>query len=583
MIRWTAFGLLLAHLVAAGAQAADSRPSLDVWILEDPDNLLTIEQVAGLSPTSRFRPVDTSEINLGYTSSTWWFRVMPADGRSVNRLIEVAYTQNDRIDIYLPTSRGWRHIAAGDTRPRSPDLKRYPTPLLELPDRLERPVYMSVASNGSTVVPLLLHDGETLIEHVALSQFGFGVYYAFLLAMAVYNFFLLLAVRDLAYGYYVLYLIGLLIFQSSLFGHASLWLWPQWTAWSNLAAVTGVAVMIAAGACFVSRLAQTRTYVPAGHLALIGLAATALAILPLMFIDYRSAVMAVTVLGALAVVLIYPIPVVLSYIRGCRQSRFVVLALVLFLPGVVLLALRTMGLVTPSWWSEHGLQLGTAAEVMLFSFALADRINTLNSEKLAARQALVNAHDSERRRIARELHDGLGQNLLLLASRLRRHEDDIPQSRTLRELSDDCLSELRVSVSHLHPHQLDRLGLKRALESMLDSVFESTSVNLECEINPPSVTDEQALQLYRIVQEGISNILRHANASEAKLRLRGNRHRVELEIIDNGRGISPDDRGHGHGLDGIRSRARMLGGRIHIGNVNPQGTRIHLIVPHHHA
>lgn len=97
------------------------------------------------------------------------------------------------------------------------------------------------------------------------------------------------------------------------------------------------------------------------------------------------------------------------------------------------------------------------------------------------------------------------------------------------------------------------------------------------------MTDEQALQLYRIVQEGISNILRHANASEAKLRLRGNRHRVELEIIDNGRGISPDDRGHGHGLDGIRSRARMLGGRIHIGNVNPQGTRIHLIVPHHHA
>ncbi len=570
--------LMFACLNAFGASLSGNAPVLDVSILEDSTGRLGIEDVASMQS---FTPLAGSTANFGYARSAWWFRIMPGLDPQEDLLLEVAYTQNDQLDFFLPIDGQWRRIEAGDKRKRPNELLAYPTPLIALPEALEQPVFLRVASSGSMMVPLRLHQRQSFFEQAMLTQFGFGLYYAFLLAMALYNLFLLLAIRDRAYAYYVLYLVGLLVFQSSLFGHASLWLWPEWPTWTHLSTVTGVAVMIAAGTGFVSRLAQIAEHVPLGHRSLQLLALMALATLPLMVIDYRSALMCITILGALSVLLFYPIPVVLSYLRGCRQSRFLALGLILFLPGVVLIVMRVMGLISPSWWSEHALQTGTAVEVMLFSLALADRINTLQADKLAAQQEIISAHDSERRRIAADLHDGLGQDLLLLANRLRPRTRGDPSTEGLRKMVDDVLAELRASVNHLHPHQLDRLGLKRALEAILDEAFSNSEIKLDKDIQPPEMSDEQALQLYRIIQEAVSNILRHSSASQAKVRLVKVRRRIELEISDNGVGLGGKDHGTGLGLNSIRLRAQILGGRLRLGNLVPSGTRLTLEIPHH--
>lgn len=578
-------GLLLVYLLtmALPALAGEALP-FEIGLLEDADAEWALADITAAPLAARFVAVDGASVNLGYARSAWWLRLDPVAPIPADRLLEIAYTQIDRLDLHLPTSDGWQHIRAGDTRPRPPELIEHPTPLVELPEGMLRPLYIRVASSGSVVLPIRVHQKTELLRQAVMGQFGFGFYYAVLAAMAIYNSFLFAAIQDRSYLYYVLYLAGLLVFQGSLFGHATLWLWPQWPAWANLATVTGVAVMIAAGAAFVMRLAQTRCRVPWGHRALQALTIAALAILPLMLIDYRSAVMAVTALGAVAVMLIYPLPVILSYVRGCRQARFLVLGLVLFLPGVALIAMRTMGLIPPSWWSEHILQVGTAAEAMLFSFALADRINALSAEKLAAQQAVVSAHDGERRRIAADLHDSLGQNLLLLSNRLQRQADQVPDAAELRETVNDSLTELRSTVRHLHPHQLDRLGIRRSLESMLEDSLTGVGIELERQLDPPELTPEQELQIYRIAQEAVSNILRHSGASRACVRLTTNRRHLELEIIDNGKGLDPANRDNeGLGLAGMRSRAEILGGRIDIQSTGEQGTRIHLIAPLHHG
>jgi len=222
------------------------------------------------------------------------------------------------------------------------------------------------------------------------------------------------------------------------------------------------------------------------------------------------------------------------------------------------------------------LQIGTAAEAMLFSFALADRINTLNQDKLAAKEAVVTAHDSERRRIARDLHAGLGQNLLLLAGRVRRLAGGSPESGPIERLLDGCIGELRSASRDLYPHQLDRLGLNDALDSMLEQALRRTGILVDAHLAAPAINDAQALHVYRITQEAISNIVRHAQASAVSVRLQAVGDQLNLSIKDDGRGFDPGAVARGLVLIGMRSRAEILGGHLAIVAAPGRGVAIDL-------
>jgi signal transduction histidine kinase len=150
---------------------------------------------------------------------------------------------------------------------------------------------------------------------------------------------------------------------------------------------------------------------------------------------------------------------------------------------------------------------------------------------------VIDAHDEERRRIAQELHDGLGQNLMLLANRQRRAAAAFPETKALRDLADESFAELRNISRNLHPHQLDRLGLEAALESMLDQTLGDAGIEYASEISCAEVPTPAALQVYRIAQEAVSNIVRHAAASTVRFRLACTRASIELDIRDDGKGM----------------------------------------------
>lgn len=566
--------LLVASLPGLSAVGERSPGGLQVAVLEDADGHWV--EPDGSLLDARFQTMAGAALNAGRSDSVWWLRLEIEPAASGEQVLEIGYTQNDRLDLFLPAGAGWKHIRAGDTRPRPAELLRHPTPALILPIDFDGPIYVRVESQGSVQVPLAVFPIGQFIERAVWVQFGYGLYFSALLAMAVYNLFLYLAIRDKAYLFYVGYLGGLLLFQASLSGHAGLWLWPNWPQWVHLGTVAGVALMLALGAGFVGTLAQTRRLVPWGHRLLWLLAGLALLVLPALVWDYRVAIVLASLLSLVAVSLIFPITVGLAYLRGCRQARFLALGVLLFLPGVVGIVLRTLGVLSPSWWNEHLLQIGTAAEAMLFSFALADRINTLNQDKLAAKEAVVTAHDSERRRIARDLHDGLGQNLLLLAGRVRRLAGGSPESGPIERLLDGCIGELRSASRDLYPHQLDRLGLNDALDSMLEQALRRTGILVDAHLAAPAINDAQALHVYRITQEAISNIVRHAQASAVSVRLQAVGDQLNLSIKDDGRGFDPGAVARGLGLIGMRSRAEILGGHLAIVAAPGRGVAIDL-------
>ena len=202
---------------------------------------------------------------------------------------------------------------------------------------------------------------------------------------------------------------------------------------------------------------------------------------------------------------------------------------------------------------------------------------------------LIAAQEAERKRIAAELHDGVGQNLLLiknLAQQVQLSGLAGPvqeQIDTINHLAGLCIADVRQISRDLRPYQLDHLGLKRALEAMLEYAAQASPAEFTSKFEPVDdlFATDAAMNLYRIVQESLNNILKHSRARQVDIRLERDVHEVQLRIQDDGVGFLPGraDEKKGLGLRNIAERVRMLGGKLNIASAPGQGTRIEVAVP----
>jgi PAS domain S-box-containing protein len=202
---------------------------------------------------------------------------------------------------------------------------------------------------------------------------------------------------------------------------------------------------------------------------------------------------------------------------------------------------------------------------------------------------LIALQEAERTRIARELHDSLGQNLLLIKNRVQLEMDGtgLPaglreELQTISDIASQAIAEVRQISHDLHPPQLELLGLTRALGALIDNTRDSGKVAIDWKFD--SVDDlfsrEAATNIYRIVQESLNNILKHSRAKKARITLERDLHEVLLKIEDDGCGLKTGkDGGKGLGLKNIAERVRMIGGEMKLDSEPDQGTRIEITIP----
>jgi two-component system NarL family sensor kinase len=209
---------------------------------------------------------------------------------------------------------------------------------------------------------------------------------------------------------------------------------------------------------------------------------------------------------------------------------------------------------------------------------------------------LLQMQDEERRRIARELHDHTGQNLAALnidlAMVLSSAGGLDPRAKEMLQesiaLAEACAREIRTLSYLLHPPLLDELGLVSALRAYAEGYSERTGIRLELDLPAQMQRLPQAIEmaLFRIVQEGLSNIHRHSGSPTALIRLKHPDDSVELEIVDHGRGLPPATLDQdmasasriGVGIAGMRERARQLGGSLTIAS-GETGTTLQVVLP----
>jgi signal transduction histidine kinase len=205
---------------------------------------------------------------------------------------------------------------------------------------------------------------------------------------------------------------------------------------------------------------------------------------------------------------------------------------------------------------------------------------------------LIATQDTERRRVSNELHDGIGQNLIVINNRLNRlvNADLSPklaeQLNLASKVTQQTIHDLRRLSHHLHPHQLDRLGLGIAIESVANETLSDAGIILNCQIDAINhlVNKDQALHIYRIVQEAVKNIIRHAEADTVTISLIHDNNAIALSISDNGKGIDliwlkRRDFSQAFGLSSIQERVQLLTGTFNIFNANPSGLTLEISVP----
>ncbi|WP_214371365.1 histidine kinase [Pseudonocardia sp. H11422] len=213
-----------------------------------------------------------------------------------------------------------------------------------------------------------------------------------------------------------------------------------------------------------------------------------------------------------------------------------------------------------------------------------DMLDRLEAERGASSARALAAQEGERQRIAQELHDEIGQSLTAVLLGLKRTVDRAPRDlqdelRGVQEMIRASLGEVRQVARRLRPGVLDDLGLLSAMSALATDFSEASEVPVARRLvqRLPALSRDTELVLYRIAQESLTNIARHAEASWVELSLSRERDGVALRITDDGRGMNGCT--EGAGIRGMRERAILIGARLTLRPVPTGGTEVRLDVP----
>lgn len=206
-------------------------------------------------------------------------------------------------------------------------------------------------------------------------------------------------------------------------------------------------------------------------------------------------------------------------------------------------------------------------------------------------QLLIDSQEKERKRIAAELHDSVGQNLLIIKNRallgLETCPDDQPTTKelqTISSISSQTIDEVREISYNLRPYQLDRLGLTKAIQSLINRIKESFNLKFIADITSIDnlLPKDSEIIIYRVIQEGLNNVVKHSNATEVKVTIKKNTSQISIIIEDNGRGFDVNSTlmsQEGFGLKGITERIRILDGTLSINSSPEKVTTLSISIP----
>lgn len=601
---WWFFWPVVLLLTAGPAVAQDRHGGLSLRVLvhQGPDHTIGDICCHDAMHWKNSRPVRS--LQTGYGGEPVWIKI---EGIADSGLLQFTPIL-DRVVLYTRESPGsqWATSITGDTV--SNDVKAFETPFMALPlpaqldannvyAKIEMPVAVSVSVRHWDLPAFIAMQNSDR----TLKTFLLG----FIVAIVLYNVIVSALVRDPVFLVNALCIGSLLVMALYLSGYGAAYFWAQMPEISNFVFSGSVMSAVVFGGLFVF-LFLRRPDRPMRVNSALFIAPAVAVLAGLAVLASRSPywVAQAAMLGCAALLFVtILVRMTFGAIRGESRAWLLIPPfLAAVFPGVLLVALQKIGGINPFNLGNNTMEATLALEAMLFSLALASRIRVAESTSKEAARALLNerdrssalalaAQDNERKRLSKELHDGVGQELLLVVSQLKRlaknrssEEEHQPVQELVRATS-DIMSSLRRISRDMHPASIEHLGLAGTIEDITSQLNASNQIEFKHQmaIEGQQFDQEAQLHVVRIIQEAMSNVVKHSGATQCTIAISIKDGRLQIHIDDDGIGIDGDeehaDSRFGLGLTSIDERVRSLGGTWQMGRSLLGGLNTSIVVP----
>lgn len=512
-------------------------------------------------------------------------------------------------------------------------LFRNPIYLLSLQPADTHTVYMMVNADGRKIhLPITLKSIPVFIKETSAKDIQFGLYYGALFVLTLISFYLAYTLSDKVFMYFALYTFCLLLSQLCTSGIAFAYLWPDMPYWNNRSITVTMSMTLIAGILF------ARSFIESNHLNRW--------VTILMYGGLAAGVFcALTALGntmflTISMWLLYRlIPLIYAILIGIggyvlfkkfKSAR-------LFVPGFIFAAVSIGGMslnsvnrTADNVFTNDIVVYAVLLKCIMLSIAMFDRLKIFKEEKETAqalvikqleelnqykedintklevtiekkskeliekqnevKRALISGEEKERKRVAQELHDGMGS--LLSTLRLNAEAIDLTDKnlddreaiayQNVLEMIDRACTELRTISHNMLPSGIEHFGLVATLQSLIKKINHNNSIHFSLDTVGLEAlhNTEIELHLYRIVMELVNNAIKHSKAKQASIQLMFNNKDITIMVEDDGIGFSAKSkRSTGVGLLSVQSRVEALNGKFQIDSRIHHGTTITIEIP----
>lgn len=605
--------LLLGALWSTGmAHARDVGPAWlpeRIEVLAETGTPLGLKDVCCDKHAGGFEILDGHVLSQEILSPPSWVRVTLPPLGNEEFVLSVGSAMPDEVDFYVPQpgSINPLHESAGYELPFSSRSIKTAVIAFPLPEHLAREggeLYLRIVNPSKLDIPFEVWSRNDFLLSETRRDAPMFMFYGVILAMLIYNLFVYFSIRDVGFLYYIAFISALTLDQMNISGMGARLFWPEMSGYSNLMLLTVITVAICAGNRFFQHYLQTQDTAPWAHRILNTTTVLAPASLVSSALIHPAIILALLVAMATVNLTTVLVATIRSFRRGVIMAKYLLFSFIGLGPGLVLAILFYYSLVPGGALLNYVMEISIGLDALLFSIALSLRVKMLYAEKTAAEQQLfkvqrgfsqrlIEMQDAERKRIASALHDSIGQSLLVIQNRLKRllsgredNADNLQDKLTsIRQDSSEAIEEVRRVAHGLHPHQLEHLGLKAAVERICEQACGAAGIGYQCDVeaDKTQIEPQRAIHIYRIIQEALNNIVKHARARNCRIGLEIGSDQAQLEIRDDGKGIMdfnlrsalPES----FGLQSINERVNLLGGRWDMRSEQGEGTLITISFP----
>lgn len=369
-----------------------------IEMLEDPNNSFSFEQVL---KSQEFRLISQNIPNLGISKSSFWLKFEISNITNDSNLNLILEQPNlDEVELYIlsPNNNEYQLIRKGEFEAFHHKNYQHPNYIFDIsiPENESRAYLLKIKSNEQIFLPLFISSVKSTIEYISKQDTLFSFYAGIILVMLLYNIFIYFTVRDNSYLYYAFYILFILLTQIALKGYHFKYLMPDFPEWANKSVTLFPSIVGIAAIEFIKNFLRTKEKVPLLNKVATLLEGVFLISMTLLFLDHPTKSFQImqlnTTISSLLVLFIgYKV-----LKKGYRPAKFFLLAWSILCVGALIYVLKDYGILPYNNFTNYTLPAGSAMEVILLSFALADRINILKAEKEEAQASELKAQKDKK-------------------------------------------------------------------------------------------------------------------------------------------------------------------------------------------